>query len=139
MDRLRHMGTAVCLLLVGPTVTTCDTLYKQTNAIAIGKGTAEGRAIHWTDCSGGNAKEYVKPPYWMEKADNCKLNPRSFGLEERADGRFVIADEKTFGKFFADPKAGEIVGFAKTSDSVQLTYRSKTLKLKTEGTAEFKP
>jgi hypothetical protein len=128
------MGALVFGML-WPTVATCDTLYKQTNAVAIGKGTADGNIIHWTDCSGGNAKDYKKPPYWMEKADNCKLNPRSFGLELRGD-RYVVVDESAFSKFFADAKSGESVGFVKTDESVQLTYRSKTLKIKTHGSPE---
>jgi hypothetical protein len=125
---LLAMGSLAFLLLSCPALTHCDTLYKDKTALAIGLGTDFNGIIHWSDCSGANKKEYKKPPHWVDKADNCKLNPSDFGLEFQK-GKFVVVDKAKFEKFFPGAKVGEEVDFVKTDSGIEFRYRSKTLKL----------
>jgi hypothetical protein len=103
-----------------------DTLFKEKIAIAFGHGTVDGHTIHWVDCSGQNMQDYVAPPYWLDKADNCSLRPTDIGLET-SSGKYVIKDEKKFKVFFPSAKAGGTAGFRVMSKSVEITYDGKTV------------
>ena len=117
------------VLLSCPAPSHGDTLYNAKTAIAIGLGTVEDSIIHWSDCSGANKKDYKKPPHWVDKADNCKLNPSDFGLKMR-ENRWYVVDKDKFAKFFPDARVGEPVDFLRTDNQIEFTYRSKTLKLR---------
>jgi hypothetical protein len=121
-------GSLLLLLVYVAVRTNADTLFKDKTAVAIGHGTAEKDKVHWADCSDGNKKDYDKPPYWVDKADNCKLNPHSFGLQVK-DGKYVVSDEEQFKKFFPKARAGDEATFRITDKSLELGHGGKTLRL----------
>ena len=115
----------VALLLLHVVAANGDVLYKNTNAIAVGKGKLDNNIIHWTYCDGKRG-DFMKPPHRFVTGENCKIQPDAFGITEK-DGQFFVQDEKTFHWFFPDAAKGDQVGFSVTSKSIRMTYRGKGL------------
>lgn len=105
-----------------------DTLFKGPKPVAIGHGETQGEDITWTDCAGQQGKKYKKPPYWVDKTDNCDMQPGSFGLMEK-NGKYKVVNESEFQKFFPDAENGDEANFTKTSAAIVLKYRGRELRL----------
>src|SRR5947207_15603835 len=71
-----------------------DILYRDRKPIAIGRGTVNKATITWQNCDSTTTKTFNKPPYWIDKADNCKVDASAFGLEERNGGYFVVNEHE---------------------------------------------
>jgi hypothetical protein len=72
-----------------------DTLYKKKAPVAIGFATTAKSTIDWTDCSRKRKETYVKPPYWVDKGDDCQLRASQFGLG--ASGKGYVACRIHYG------------------------------------------
>src|SRR5437870_3766116 len=116
---------------VGPLASiAADTLFKNSTAGALGFGDTAKRRVHWSDCSHQNGKMYVKPPYSVDKSDNCKLKTAQFGLDA-SGAAYVAKDVKKLSRLFPDIKQGDVVDFRDLSAqrSVLLTFKSRSLQL----------
>jgi hypothetical protein len=59
------------VLMIGPALTSGDTLYKDKTAVDRGYGRVVGGTVYWRSCSGGGEITYKKPPYWVDKGGDC--------------------------------------------------------------------
>jgi len=73
MARLSVSTSAILgfALMIGPALTSGDTLYKDKTAIDRGNGRVVGGTVYWSSCSGGGERTYKKPPYWVDKGGDC--------------------------------------------------------------------
>jgi len=106
-----------------------DILFNKTTAVAIGHGTADGSKVHWADCSDQNKQDFDKPPYWIDKADNCQLKPFSFGLEQK-DGKYLVKDITKFQMFFPAAKTGDEASFRLSDKGVELSHQGKVIMIR---------
>jgi hypothetical protein len=84
----------------------------------------------WANCSHKEPKAYVRPPYWVDKGNNCQLTASEFGLD--ATGQlYVVKNVTTSSLFFPDVTAGKVVGFKIDSAAgfVLLTFGLRSLRL----------
>lgn len=107
-----------------------DTLFKNTAAVALGFGDDQKHGIQWTDCSRKAHTGYVKPPYWIDKSDNCHISASAFGLHGSGKN-YVAKDTEKAAKFFPDIKKNDEVKFEDipAEQSVILTFKDRSLHL----------
>lgn len=114
------------LLSLLPVILHGDTLFKKRHPFAIGHGVDKNNGIVWENCDGSNKNVFEKPPYWLDKADNCNVNVSSFGLKEQR-GIFVVEDQRKTQKFLPTVQKGDHIRFGKTADSVTLASDSDSV------------
>lgn len=107
-----------------------DTLFKKSTAVAIGIGDTKLTDIRWTDCKKQESKKYVKPPYWVDKSDNCQLKAENFGLRKSGAG-FEAENMDKLLRLFPDAKKGNVVGFEDVASTavLMLKFRDRPLDL----------
>ena len=111
------------LTLILPAETSSDTLFKGNNAIRIGRGTQEANRINWSDCDGSNKTSFEAPPYSVDRADNCSVGPRTFGLRCEGERCTLVAEERL----------KRYLPAARNGDTVVLQMRPKSVELRHEG------
>ena len=122
---------SIAILIVVPFVgLSADTLFKKSAAVAIGFGTTQKGRIRWADCSHQKNKAYVKPPYWVDKSDNCHINASAFGLDVSGQS-YVAKDVGKVSTLFPDIKQGDVVDFKDVAGehSVILTFKNRSVRL----------
>src|SRR5713101_2921151 len=97
-----------------------DTLMKGKHPVVIGWGSLTGNRIEWTDCDHSKSAKYAKPPYWIDKNNNCDMTPQAFGIEEKGDGKYAVVDPKIFGEYFPGAQKGDEVLFERQRNAVAL-------------------
>jgi len=122
-----------CVLVIAFVLTTApasraDILFKNGEPIGIGKGAQSGSKISWTNCAGKDKKEYDKPPYSLDRADNCTVGPAAFGVECR-NGRCEVVNPDRLKKYLFDAKKGDTVELTITATSVTLRSQGKTIRM----------
>jgi len=125
-----NIALFAALLILPARETSADTLFKKKAAVAIGFGETGKSEVRWANCSHQDPKTYVKPPYWVDKGDNCKLTANDFGLG--ASGQlYLVTDAKKSSLFFPDVTAGKAVGFQIDSAAgfILLTFGFRSLRL----------
>lgn len=115
----------VALLLMHALAAKSDVLYKNTKAIALGKGKLEKNIIHWTYCD-GKTDDFKKPPHTFVTGEHCKIQPDAFGIKEKG-GEFFVQDEKVFEQFFPGAAKGDRVRFSVDSKSIKMDYKGEGL------------
>lgn len=125
VNRLVLAVMVVTTALYGP----ADTLYKGSRALVIGYGSVNGKHINWTNCGRSEKAAYFKPPYWVDKSNNCEMTPASFGLTQR-DGSYVVADSHETAKYLPGVKTGDQISFQQLKDEVVLKGRGSTVELR---------
>jgi hypothetical protein len=113
------------LLVMHAVAANGDVLYRNTKAIALGKGKLEKNIIHWTYCN-GKTGDFKKPPHTFVTGEHCKIQPDAFGIKE-VDGQFFVQDEKVFDQFFPGAAKGDRVGFSADSKSIKMDYKGERL------------
>ena len=135
MKRRRNPNMFKCILLLvfvlaggSASVIRCDTLFRERNPVKIGHGSQTGSAIEWTDCAGNKHETFDSPPYSLDQADNCKVNPRTFGLDCAGDSCTVV-DEKAARKYLPGVTHGDSVNLHVESDSVELRSHENVVRI----------
>lgn len=105
-----------------------DTLMKGPHALVIGKGNMTGNRIDWTDCEGTRHKEYLKPPYWVDKNKNCEMSPSAFGIEWNGN-EYVAVNLTELHKYLPGVSKGTRIFFTKVEHGVVLGVAGRTLEL----------
>lgn len=107
-----------------------DTLFRKKAAVAIGFGETSQSQVHWESCSHTEAKAFIKPPYWIDKGDNCRVTASQFGLD-KSGLLYVVTDLPKALPFFPDVKIGKVVGYENdfATGSILLTFGTKSLRL----------
>jgi len=111
-----------------------DTLFRKKAAVAIGFGETDKSQVHWENCSHNEAKAFIKPPYWVDKSDNCRVTASQFGLDKSGQ-LYVVTDLPRASAFFPDAKLGKVVGYENDSATgfVLLTFGTKSIRLPYDG------
>jgi hypothetical protein len=125
-----NIALFAALLISSMQELSADTLFKKKAAVAIGFGETGKSEVRWANCSRQDPKTYVKPPYWIDKSDNCRITANDFGLS--ASGQlYLVRDVNKSSLFFPDVKAGKVVGFKIDSAAgfVLLTFGFRSLRL----------
>jgi hypothetical protein len=120
------LGTITILLTFN--YLNADTLMKGKHPVVIGRGDMSGKGVQWTDCEGNKHEQYLKPPYWVEKNDNCTMTPQAFGIEQK-DGKYVVARATQLSEYVPGVRNGDEISFSRLSDGVRLMTGGHTVEL----------
>src|SRR5437879_5751178 len=82
-----------------------DTLFRGRDPVRIGKGVEAAGKISWSDCDGSNKATFDKPPYVLDKADNCSVGAPTFGLECSGE-RCTVIDETKLRRYLPGVRNG---------------------------------
>jgi hypothetical protein len=125
-----NLALLAAVLVRPPHDLSADTLFKKKAAVAIGVGEASKHEVRWANCSRKEPKIYVRPPYSVDKSNNCRLTARDFGLSRSGD-LYKVKSMKKMSLFFPDIERGKVAGFQNDSTSglILLTFGLRSLRL----------
>src|ERR1700719_3686457 len=96
----RLHGAAVILFLLLPQLCHSDHLFKDEVPIAVGWGPTHGNVIDWRPCESKVETKYGKPPYSVDRGDDCHIRPAALDMTKNPDGTYTIRSLQTFKKHF---------------------------------------
>ena len=126
---IRVAVTAVTVLIGTSVNAFPDILFRDNNPLRIGRGTLTSGRIVWTRCDGTDKESFDTPPFSLERVDNCKVAPDTFGLDKCQNGSCVIADEAKLRRYVPQAQRGRRITFVIDRIVVILTYEGATVQL----------